>query len=363
MKLTNPFDRTGSPIWKLAALALAVVLSFQVADVSCTKERPPLTTETRSPEDSLNTVAQDSISSGGETRDSSNTPGEAKSDGEKITSQPGTDNKDASTGPKIGDGTPSTDEAGPELDDKDPTGSESGSPGSTPARTVSEEEVGAYDTRSQRIEKSLRLLGSMLDSQSKKADSLINKAGVAVSQVGTPLPSTDRSVSLEVGIPRLDRWDSLIRQVCREKGFSHPLFVKALLRVESNGNPSARNSQSTATGLLQTVVPTAQQVNSALEGRPTEQVRRLLENPETSVRTGVEYLTDYVVPSASAGNTEVSPDFLPRVARMYYLGHHLRLPLGNDNIPPHLLQKSDSYVGKVMQYYRRWKKETGREGA
>jgi len=358
MKLSNP-------LLKVFAVLLAAVLTFQVANTSCTEERRPLVAETSGAEqDSSGAAAgQDSseASSGSEAAsDSSSAEDETENDGSQSGSPSQTDEEEkgrnisASSGPSRTEAEGQAKRSPEEQSASGRSQPDDNSSDGASVQSVSQEQVGDFERREARVERNLRLLGNLLENQGKKADSLLNSARDEVSKIGTPVSSSGLS-SLKVGISRLDRWDELVRRVCRNQEFEHPLFVKAIIRVESNGRPDARNDRSTATGLMQTVVPTAKRVNPALEGQSTRQTRRLLENPETSVRTGVRYLSKFVVPSASAGNSTVTTDFLPRVARMYYLGHHLRLPLDDQNIPPRLLQKSDSYVEKVMRYYRRWK--------
>ncbi len=186
------------------------------------------------------------------------------------------------------------------------------------------------------------LVGAIAEDDSQRPAQTIEKESedpIVTATKPQPLAVTQAPVS---GIAKERKWVNHVRQCSSEQGVD-PLLVRAIIEVESKGNPKA-TSRSGAKGLMQLMPKTA----SALGVKDPY-------NPEQNIRGGVKYLGHLMEQFAHVA----WPDRMGHVVAAYNAGPNRIKDAGDYRRVP----AASRYAKKVMSVYEELRENTSGEVA
>jgi hypothetical protein len=210
---------------------------------------------------------------------------------------------------------------------------------------------GAAASADEKISETIEELSGILEEEIARNPELEDEAITII----TDGPEAIRDeISIATGESRLDRFDDLILKYARLYQVD-PLLIKAVMRVESNMDPKARNPRSTAAGLTQVVSDTYRLVHPKEKALSNAQIEQRLMDPEKAIETGVRYLAK--VKGATNGNPR-------QMAFYYFLGHKAPEQLVRGGLTGYLrdyIGDANTYAEKVMSHYEKWSAQVGYE--
>ncbi|MCA9410254.1 MAG: lytic transglycosylase domain-containing protein [Candidatus Omnitrophica bacterium] len=179
------------------------------------------------------------------------------------------------------------------------------------------------------------------DESHRPMEEMVEESEDPIAKAAKPQPATPRDIPVS-GIAKERKWVDQVRKCASEQGVD-PLLVRAIIEVESRGNPKA-TSRSGAKGLMQLMPQTA----SALGVKDPY-------NPEQNIRGGVKYLGYLMKQFAHVA----WPDRMGHVVAAYNAGPQKIKDAGDYRRVP----AASRYADKVLAVYEDLKENLSSEVA